>query len=306
MSYTYLLEQGEESSAASFSDIPQSVLSRLNLIAGKSCCKGSGTESCQSSQSGMMSPHSMELRGEEKSMSSVEDSLARISQAQGGGLELKANEADSGQKWPESLAKYDPNTRSWRTAQCLLFEDSTESLETFPRWGMMRDGELWEQSTQVRRTDEIESGLWPTPTGQDNAQVQGQGKAANHPKRGTTLGGAVRMWPTPCASEARQGYQNRNNGKKGTQESLSTAVRMWLTPRTRGLCGGTGHKEMLIQKIGKEEGVKIFNGGQMNPNWVEWLMGWPIGWTDLKPLETGKFQQWQHSHSKFLEGISND
>jgi hypothetical protein len=37
-------------------------------------------------------------------------------------------------------------------------------------------------------------------------------------------------------------------------------------------------------------------GGQLNPNWVEWLMGWPIGWTDLKPLGTAKFQQWCDSH----------
>jgi len=163
MSYTYLLEQGEESSAASFSDIPQSVLSSLNLIAGKSCCKGSGTESCQSSQSGVMSPLSTELRGGEKLMSSAEDSLAKTYQAQGGGLELKANEADSGQKWPESLAKYDRNSRSWRTAQCLLFEDLGESLETFPNWGMMHDGGLWELTMWEGITSESGYGFWPTP-----------------------------------------------------------------------------------------------------------------------------------------------
>jgi hypothetical protein len=37
----------------------------------------------------------------------------------------------------------------------------------------------------------------------------------------------------------------------------------------------------------------------LNPCWVEELMGWPLGWTDLKPLETDKFQQWQHSHGNF-------
>lgn len=37
-------------------------------------------------------------------------------------------------------------------------------------------------------------------------------------------------------------------------------------------------------------------GGSLNPPWVEWLMGWPIEWTALKPLETDKFQQWLHSH----------
>jgi hypothetical protein len=39
-------------------------------------------------------------------------------------------------------------------------------------------------------------------------------------------------------------------------------------------------------------------GGSLNPQWVEWLMGWPIGWTDLKPLETDKFQQWLNLHGK--------
>ena len=36
---------------------------------------------------------------------------------------------------------------------------------------------------------------WPTPTGQDNNQVAGVGAAERHPKRGTTLGGAVRLSP---------------------------------------------------------------------------------------------------------------
>ena len=31
-----------------------------------------------------------------------------------------------------------------------------------------------------------------------------------------------------------------------------------------------------------------WTGGKLNPDWVEWLMGWPIGWTELKPLETVK------------------
>ena len=33
-------------------------------------------------------------------------------------------------------------------------------------------------------------------------------------------------------------------------------------------------------------------GGQLNPQWVEWLMGWPIGWTACTELETAKFQTW--------------
>jgi hypothetical protein len=38
------------------------------------------------------------------------------------------------------------------------------------------------------------------------------------------------------------------------------------------------------------------SGGQLNPNWEEWLMGWPIGWTELNALEMDKFQQWLDLH----------
>jgi hypothetical protein len=74
--------QGEESSAASFSDIEQSVLLNLNLTADESYSKDNETESCQSSQSGTMSPPSTGSLGAEKSISFAEDSLAKTSQQQ--------------------------------------------------------------------------------------------------------------------------------------------------------------------------------------------------------------------------------
>ena len=42
-------------------------------------------------------------------------------------------------------------------------------------------------------------------------------------------------------------------------------------------------------------------GGKLNPMWVEWLMGWPLGWTDLKPLEMDKFHFVQQQHGESLE-----
>jgi hypothetical protein len=293
MSYTYLLEQGEESSAASFSDIPQCVLSRLNLIARKSCCKGSGMESFQSSQSGMMSPPSTELRGEGKSMSSAEDSLAKTFQSQGGGLELKENEADSGQKWPESLAKYDRNSRSWRTAQCLLFEDLGECLETFPKWGMMRNGGLWERITFPLLTKEKESGYWLTPT-------------------------CLNISPTETRRGKREEYR-KSIGRKDVPGGLAEQVvtpKFWPTPCARDW-KGSNTPEALTRQDGKSRMDQLPNAvayggdqtpqiGQLNPDWVEWLMGWPIGQSDLKPLEMDKFRLWLQQHGEFLEGISND
>jgi len=37
----------------------------------------------------------------------------------------------------------------------------------------------------------------------------------------------------------------------------------------------------------------------MNPQWVEWMMLWPLGWTALRPLGMRKFRQWQRQHGGF-------
>ena len=40
-------------------------------------------------------------------------------------------------------------------------------------------------------------------------------------------------------------------------------------------------------------------GGIPAPESLEWMMGWPMGWTDLQPLATDKYQQWQQQHGDF-------
>jgi hypothetical protein len=40
-------------------------------------------------------------------------------------------------------------------------------------------------------------------------------------------------------------------------------------------------------------------GGKIHPNFTEWMMRWPLDWTDLKPLATDKFQSWRRQHQGF-------
>ena len=72
------------------------------------------------------------------------------------------------------------------------------------------------------------------------------------------------------------------------------ARRMWPTPTASDATGGLG------QAASSEGGMNLRTavGGQMNPMWVEWLMGWPVGWTDLQPLGTDRYRQWCDSHGR--------
>ena len=64
----------------------------------------------------------------------------------------------------------------------------------------------------------------------------------------------------------------------------------WPTPTTgAALCGGTGNFKKM-QKLcdagiideNERRNLTQGNGGKSNPALMEWLMGYPEGWTDLK------------------------
>ena len=46
-------------------------------------------------------------------------------------------------------------------------------------------------------------------------------------------------------------------------------------------------------------GIKIEKKMPLDPCWMEYLIAWPIGWTELKPLATDRFQLWLHSHGRY-------
>lgn len=81
--------------------------------------------------------------------------------------------------------------------------------------------------------------------------------------------------------------------------NLSNAV-LYPTPGTTGLSNGSGNCEKAnrLFKDGAitEEERKAFragNGGKLNPDWVAWLMGWPIGWDDIRPMKKEAFDEWK-------------
>lgn len=171
MSYTYLLEQGEEFLAESFSDIPASVLSKSSPTAAAFYSSANETESSHGSRSGMTCGHSMEIRGVEELISSPAVSHAQRSASLTTcpmSQESKENQAHFGEKWPEWFAKLDPLSSSWKIRQLLLFEDLEPSLRIWPRWGTMQRGACFPLSPAVDPMLENEfSSLLRTPMASD-------------------------------------------------------------------------------------------------------------------------------------------
>jgi len=194
--------------------------------------------------------------------------------------------------------------------------------ETWPRSGTMQNGMCWARTTSAPRIGENGFGYWlPTPTVSDAAQGEivekGEqihvGKSGNLRRIAKTgqdyglgLARTVKHWPTPTVADSFTDGMKSTQQKPGSMHSvnLSQAVRMFPTPK----CSDASHGKHSRGKFNLGEDISgENNGGRLNPNWVEWLMGWPIGWTDLQPLAMDKFQEWQQQHSPFSEtGLSND
>jgi hypothetical protein len=200
-----------------------------NNIQQAYCAPDKMTKFSRLSRFGMMYKPLTESRGEELLTLYLADFHAKTSAQQGGGGGSQAAEHQCGNTRQGSLARLDPDTLLWRTAQCSLFEDLELSLQTWPQWGLMQNGECWAQMTLGLVTIEKEFGYWPTPTATD--------------------------WKATGKLETlkRQGDKNE-----------------------------AGHQNRPQYHYARKYNMKMPLAAQ------EILMMWPLGWTDLKPLEMDK------------------
>lgn len=258
--------------------------SRSNPILGTSSCNDSGTGCLMGSPCGMMSEPSMENRGEVSWMSSAEASHAKTSHRLVKELDLPASVLAFGSSISESLMKSGLVSSSQKTARTCVPVASAPLSKDLPRWGMVSDGVCWGLGMSLLPTSETECGFWPTPTADQpgirvERLVDRNGNTPTHPNQRwydrhtgrvaqKGLAQCVQLWPTPTAAD--------RNGPR-------------VTPRTDR--NPTKHSDLRSAVRAQSP-----NGGPLNPNWVEWLMGWPIGWTESKPLAMDKFRLWLQQH----------
>jgi hypothetical protein len=118
---------------------------------------------------------------------------------------------------------------------------------------------LFQLAPSMPDTDETEFGLWATPHTPNGGRVNSAEEILN---KGTT-----------------------DNGKR--QVSLESQVKMWPTPHGMskdGKSNGPSGNELGFA-VNSANGQTKENGS-LNPTWVEWLMGYPIGFTALKDWAT--------------------
>jgi len=265
MSWHYSQELGAGFSLPNYLDGLRSARSRSSSTHATSSCDGRKTDTSNHSRSGTMFAPSTGDRGGGQLMLFQVDSPARTSARQVKVQDLPETVADFGLSISESLTRCGLALSSPRTHRTCVPVGLAPSSKDLSRWGMVFDGACWELGTSVRITSGIGCGYLPTPT----ATPYGSGgdprdwKAGKVGKRRPSLNTMAKngYWPTPTVQDA------KNNGSPSK-----------------------------MRRNTKPLNAEV--GGKLNPDWVEWLMAWPVGWTDSKPLAMDKFRQWRHSHGK--------
>ena len=217
------------------------------------------------------------------SMSLPEVSHVRTSQSQADKQALKAKDLDYGTISAVLLAKYDRNTQSWKTCQtCLMALLNNEAAglarvsETWPRSGLMRNGTAYRLPPLVRRTSGTGFGSLlthsiPTPTAQDHIERESTSTEKLNPltNKSVSLDRWVKFWPTPEAGLAKFSGIEMKQANKNKVAAAEAGTR----------------KSKMGSSLSWDKRI-LEADGELNPAWVEWLMGFPSGWTDLEASET--------------------
>ena len=288
MSWLYSQALVEAYSQENFLDGEQSVQSNGKPTQQAYLSQDKMTKYSRLSRFGMTYKPLTEQDGEELLTLYLADFHAKTFQLQEKEMDLTENGQECGERWQGLLARLDQNTLLWKIPQCSLLEDSEQSLEIWPNWGTMRNGVCWEQMMWEQTTTENEFGYWLTPTA---TAISGRSpQAMEHRTKQRESQGHNTVQPGNLAEQVMYSGQIPCKDMKNPT--------YWGTPKaqdSRHASWDRGKSNLGEQVAG------IHNGGHLNPTWTEWLMGWPLEWTDLKPLEMDKYHYVQQQPGTSLK-----
>jgi len=170
--------------------------------------------------------------------------------------------------------------------------------------GSMMEGRTSENHgrTLTGKVLEGEGQHWPTPRAKDwkGADPAREENRSGKRHAGDDLSTAVdkrEMWPTPMSADA-NGVGGVASRSAGRQTMLHHAVKSYPTPMAGPTDprdgGGAGGVALATVATDNPDAPR----GQLNPDWVEWLMGWPVGWTSTEPLSPEALVAWDEGMSQ--------
>ena len=187
MSWHYLQGQEVESWEGNSLDGAPSALLRLIPTPAKCSSPVSEMASSSPSQSGTMCGPSTVSHGEAGLMSSRAGSPASGSPLPARKKASTTRTLPSGTKWPESLARFDPPTSSWKTPHSSLLEGWDKFSGTWPRSGLMRHGIVFPLRSWARLKPGKGSGLLPTLVKADGKGSRNGTAKGRTPSAGITV-----------------------------------------------------------------------------------------------------------------------
>lgn len=237
------------------------------------------------------------------STSSRPASPARTSATRGPGLVSTESGQGYGGRPPASFARFDPDTCSWRTSQRSLLGGWIPFSGRWTRSVMWANHTACRLPTLAPRISGTGSSFWGTPLASPR---HGRPSDCHHGARLANQASNPRLWPTPAAcnpndGESTESWLARRERVKKTAKNgngmgtpLSIAVKLWPTPTVHGNDNRAGASPKSGDGLGTaaRRAASTSSGDaseptgpstpptHLNPRWVEWLMGFPDGWTD--------------------------
>lgn len=258
-------------SADCFSDGEPSAPWRSTGSAATSSWRDKTTGLWRTSPYGTTCAHLTEGRGPDAVTSCVAAFRARTCHRWGTAPASGAASPASGASSPASPERSAPGGFSLRTPPTSSSSGSTSCYRTLTRSGTMRNGNACPRPSSAPPTSGTGYGYLPKRESPDYREAL---ERLRRLARDIAAGRNPPLppkefayWPTPTRSDAK----NRGVPSQLTRQYIPLSCRVRMTPNGRFDAGG----------------------GRANPEFVEWLMGWPMGWSALEPLATARFLTWR-------------
>jgi|GEM_PF-405370 len=271
MSWLFSQALVEEYSQENSSDGEQFALLKEIDLPRAYCWRDKTTEPLSLFQFGMMSAPSTENLGADLLTWFREDFLAKTFPSREQCRDARALGVTGrvyGARCLELLGRFNQPMFSVKIRQNSGLKDSSKSSESYPASGIFVDGSPLELTLSDYLLSEDGYGsMLPTPTARDWKDTFGM-----NPVRPD---GKSRLDRIPMLT-----FDHARSAGMSSKQMTNTDA---LTANMKG--------RVRIEILGPD----------YSPELSEWIMGWPIGWTDLRPLEMAKFQQWQLWHGRFFQ-----